>query len=46
VGKGKKSLAFALSYRAQDRTLTSEEVDKVHDKVVRKVAGATGAELR
>ena len=46
VGVGKKSLAFALTYRAPDRTLTSEEVDKAHDRLVKKVAGATGAEVR
>ena len=46
VGAGKKSLAFSLTYRAPDRTLTSEEVEKVHDKVVRKACGATGGEVR
>ena len=46
VGAGKKSMAFALTYRAPDRTLTSEEVDKAHDRLVKKVAGATGAEVR
>ncbi len=30
VGEGKKSMAFSLTYRAADRTLTSEEVDKAH----------------
>ncbi len=46
VGEGKKSLAFSLSYRASDRTLTSEEVELVHQKVIRKVKGATGGEVR
>ena len=46
VGVGKKSMAFALTYRAEDRTLTSEEVDKAHEKLVRKVCSATGAEVR
>ena len=46
VGAGKKSMAFALTYRAPDRTLTSEEVDKAHERLVKKVAGATGAEVR
>jgi len=45
-GAGKKSLAFTLIYRAPDRTLTIEEVEKVHEKVLRKVVAATGAELR
>jgi phenylalanyl-tRNA synthetase beta chain len=46
VPAGKKSVALALTYRAADRTLTAEEVDAAHDKVVRKVSGAVGAELR
>ncbi|NLG11350.1 MAG: phenylalanine--tRNA ligase subunit beta, partial [Coriobacteriaceae bacterium] len=46
VGEGKKSLAFSLSYRASDRTLTSEEVELVHQKVIRKIKGATGGEVR
>ncbi|WP_080802495.1 phenylalanine--tRNA ligase subunit beta [Arabiibacter massiliensis] len=46
VGKGKKSMAFALAYRAADRTLTSEEVDKAHARLVQKVSAATGAEVR
>jgi len=46
IGVGKKSMAFALSYRAPDRTLTLEEVDKLHQKVIGKVMGATGGEVR
>ena len=46
VGKGKKSMAFKLMYRVPDRTLTSEEVEKTHAKMLKKVAGATGAEIR
>jgi phenylalanyl-tRNA synthetase beta chain len=46
VAEGKKSVAFALTYRVADRTLTADEVEKAHDKVVRKVLGATGGELR
>jgi phenylalanyl-tRNA synthetase beta chain len=43
---GKKSLAFSLTYRGEDRTLTDEEVSSAHEKVVRKVTGAVGGELR
>jgi len=39
-------MAFALTYRASDRTLTAEEVETAHDKLIRKVLGATGGELR
>ena len=46
VGPGKKSMAYSLTYRAADRTLTSEEVDKAHARLVKKVCGATGAEVR
>ncbi|MEG1167720.1 MAG: phenylalanine--tRNA ligase subunit beta [Gordonibacter sp.] len=46
VGAGKKSMAYALVYRAADRTLTGEEVDKAHERLVKKVCGATGAEVR
>ena len=46
VGAGKKSMAYALTYRAADRTLTSDEVDKAHARLVKKVCGATGAEVR
>lgn len=46
VGAGKKSLAFRLSYRDAARTLTSDEVDKVHAKIVDKVIKATGGEVR
>ena len=46
LGAGKKSMAYALSYRAADRTLTSDEVAKAHDRLVKKVCAATGAEVR
>lgn len=46
VGAGKKSMAYTLHYRADDRTLTSAEVDKVHERLVNKVKNATGAEIR
>ena len=46
VGVGKKSMAFALTFRAPDRTLTSEEVDAAHARLVKKVCAATGGEVR
>ena len=46
VGRGKKSMAFSLTYRAADRTLTSEEVEKAHSKLVTKVCKSTGGEVR
>lgn len=46
LGAGKKSMAYALEYRAADRTLTAEEVDKQHARLIKKVCGATNAEVR
>jgi len=46
VEAGKKSMAFALTYRAPDRTLTAEEVESAHERLVRKVSAAVGGELR
>lgn len=46
VGEGKKSMAYALTWRAADRTLTSEEAEKSQQKLIKKVCGATGAEVR
>ena len=33
IPDGKKSLAFALSYQADDRTLADKELDRAHKKV-------------
>lgn len=46
VGAGRKSMAFSLTYRADDRTLTSEEVERAHAKLVAKVTKGTGGEVR
>ena len=34
VEAGKKSVAFSLTYRHDDKTLTDEEVDQIHGKVI------------
>ena len=46
VGPGKKSMAFSLTYRADDHTLTSDEVDKAHSRLVKKVLKGVGGEIR
>ena len=46
VGEGKKSMAFALTYRSDDHTLTSEEVEKAHQKIVTKVCKGVNGEVR
>ncbi len=34
IGEGKRSLTYSLLYRADDRTLTDEEVEEIHGKLV------------
>jgi phenylalanyl-tRNA synthetase beta chain len=46
IGEGRKSLAFALRFRAADRTLTVEEATAARDAAVAAAAAATGAQLR
>ena len=46
VGVGKKSMAFSLTYRSDDHTLTSDEVERAHGKIVTKLCKATGGEVR
>jgi len=46
VGAGKKSLAFALRFRAPDRTLTEEETSSARDAAVAVAAERTGAVQR
>lgn len=46
IGPRKKSMAYALTYRAQERTLTGKEVERVHARLVKKVCGAVDAEVR
>lgn len=46
VGAGKKSMAYSLLYLDPERTLTEEEVIKVHDMVLQALAEKNGAVLR
>jgi len=46
IPQGKKSLAYSLTYRAPDRTLTAEEVMKIQERIVRHLCEAIGARLR
>jgi phenylalanyl-tRNA synthetase beta chain len=43
---GQRSLAFALSFRASDRSLTDAEVDRVLAGIVLRLEGTLGARLR
>ncbi|MEV7300712.1 phenylalanine--tRNA ligase subunit beta [Streptomyces clavifer] len=46
IGEGRKSLAYALRFRAADRTLTVEEASAARDTAVALAAQRTGAVLR
>ncbi|MEU4496158.1 phenylalanine--tRNA ligase subunit beta [Streptomyces sp. NPDC023998] len=46
IGEGKKSLAYALRFRAGDRTLTVEEASAARDAAVALATERTGAVLR
>jgi phenylalanyl-tRNA synthetase beta chain len=46
LGPGRRSLAFALRFRAPDRTLTVEEATAARDAAIEAAAAATGAALR
>jgi phenylalanyl-tRNA synthetase beta chain len=45
-GAGKKSLAYALTYRDKTRTLTNEEITVVHAKIRERLQRELGVELR
>ena len=45
VGLGKKSLAITFNFRAEDHTLTDEEIKKAFETVIR-ILGENGAPLR
>jgi phenylalanyl-tRNA synthetase beta chain len=46
IPEGKKSLAFNIVYRSRERTLTDDEVERVHTELVDSVLRRTGGELR
>ncbi len=46
LGKGKKSVAFSLLFRASDRTLTEPDIQKAMEKIQRSCAYQFGAVLR
>lgn len=37
VGKGKKSISFRISYQSRERTLTSEEIDAIHQAIIQSI---------
>ena len=46
VGPGRKSAAFGLHFRAQDHTLTEEEITKLTEKALKAAEAHCGAVLR
>lgn len=46
VGLGKKSVAFSLAFRADDHTLTDEEIQQAMNKVLKEAEEKFGAILR
>jgi phenylalanyl-tRNA synthetase beta chain len=46
VGKGRRSLAWSLTFQAEDRTLTDKEVNDLHAKIVKEVTRRFKAEVR
>jgi phenylalanyl-tRNA synthetase beta chain len=46
IPEGKKSLAYKISYRADDRTLTDSEINELHQSLVDRLGKTFGAERR
>jgi phenylalanyl-tRNA synthetase beta chain len=46
VGAGKRSLAFSLTYQAQDRTLTDADARQIRERVAKALTEDLGAALR
>ncbi|MGC8879924.1 MAG: phenylalanine--tRNA ligase subunit beta [Anaerolineae bacterium] len=46
IGPGKKSLAYTLTFSAEDRTLTDQEVARMQARIVRSLEISLGARLR
>jgi phenylalanyl-tRNA synthetase beta chain len=46
IAQGKKSLAYALTYQADDRTLVDKEVDKAHKKIEARLTHVLKAQVR
>ena len=46
IPEGEKSLAYSLTFQADDRTLTDEEVERVRQRIQRQLEEEIGAKLR
>jgi len=46
IPRGKKSLAYALTFQAMDRTLSDADASKVREKIIARLKREIGAEVR
>jgi phenylalanyl-tRNA synthetase beta chain len=46
LGDGRRSIGFRLTFQADDRTLTDDEVNAIHARVSQRVGAALGLTLR
>jgi phenylalanyl-tRNA synthetase beta chain len=46
LGAGKKSMAYALTYQADDRTLTDSDVERQRNKIIRSLENQIGGVIR
>ncbi|MDS0527491.1 phenylalanine--tRNA ligase subunit beta [Clostridium sp. SHJSY1] len=46
IAEGKKSMAYAIVYRDPKKSLTDNDVNKIHDKILKSLENKVGAQLR
>ena len=46
LGKNKKSVAYALTFRGANKTLTDEEINPIMESIVKELEKSFNAELR
>jgi len=46
IAEGFKSLTYSIAYRARERTLTDQEVNEIHEQVVKKITERFGIAVR
>jgi phenylalanyl-tRNA synthetase beta chain len=46
IEEGYKSMAYSIVYRSDEKTLSEEDITKVHNKIVNSLVNQVGAALR
>ncbi|KPU42119.1 phenylalanine--tRNA ligase beta subunit [Oxobacter pfennigii] len=46
IPENKKSVAYSITYRSENKTLTDDEVNKVHDQIIKTIEQKLGGQLR